>query len=192
MKNVIAVIMIALFLTAATTAPSYAGSKERDLAAGLIIGTGALMLGAAIADSWDDNHRGPEYRHKPYRPDYRPEPYRSHPRERRHAYRKGHKRGYNKGYRHGYHDGQRDTYMDKRILSKPAGYWTKKKRWVEPVYKLRWEKGQMNEYRRWTQGRYVKVLATPGHWEKEKVWVSYTSQLPYSPNYRHVQNDFLN
>ncbi len=191
MKNLITTIMIALFATVITTSPSYAGSKERDLAAGLIIGTGALMLGASIADSWDDNHHRPQYRPAPHppRPAWVHPPNRRHHRKGRYAYKKGHRRGYNKGYRHGYQDAQGETYRSIKIQPQPSGYWTKKKVWVEPVYESHFERGHMNRDRRWVGGRHVKVLVKPGYWEKQKVWVKNQHNEPPKPYSPHSQRN---
>ncbi len=191
MKNLITTIMIALFATLVTTSPSHAGSKERDLAASLIIGAGALMVGAAIADGWDDNYHGPQYRpaSPPPRPAWVPPPNQPHHRKNRHAYRKGHKRGYRKGYRHGYQDGQRDTYVSERIQPQPSGYWTKKKVWVEPVYTAHLEQGHYNRNHRWVAAKEVKVLVKPGHWEKQKVWVKNQYHEPPKPFSPHSQRN---
>ncbi|MCP4119059.1 MAG: hypothetical protein GY737_27390 [Desulfobacteraceae bacterium] len=50
MKKLIAMTLVTGILLSVAVVPGHAGSRERHLVEGIIIGTGAVILGAAIAD----------------------------------------------------------------------------------------------------------------------------------------------
>ena len=54
----------------------------------------------------------------------------------------------------------------------PRGHWEFQKIWIQPEYEKRWNPGHYSRRGHWKEGRYEKVLVTPGHWQTERVWVS--------------------
>ena len=55
---------------------------------------------------------------------------------------------------------------------RPRGHWEYKKVWVPPTYKKVWNPGHYNKRGRWVPGTWMRVEKEPGHWVKEKIWVT--------------------
>lgn len=55
---------------------------------------------------------------------------------------------------------------------RPRGHWEYRKVWVPPAYGKVWNPGHYNKRGRWVPGKWIQVETEPGHWAKEKIWVS--------------------
>ncbi len=55
----------------------------------------------------------------------------------------------------------------------PRGHWEWQKTWVPPVCQKTWNPGHYNRRNRWIPGRWIMIEKQPGHWRKQKHWVSY-------------------
>lgn len=138
MKKRIAMTLVTGIFLAVSVMPGHAGSRDRHLVEGIIIGTGAVILGAAIADGIRgdggvcvvktrkyDRHRNKHYnRHR------------------------------NK------HDNKHRNW-DRR-------HGRVNRVWVEPIYGLRWNPGHYTPRGYWVQGRHEKVIVREGFWEKRR------------------------
>lgn len=144
-KIVLTLIAITMLIQYNSIPSVHAGSRDRHLIEGAIIGTSAAIIGASIAKQ---NHRKRrrEHVHKPCR---------KNPETRWHSYQ--------------YEEPRGKRHFKKRHHKK--GHWTMQKRWVAPVYRQRWNPGHYNGNGRWVEGRHERVIVQEGYWEKQRVWV---------------------
>lgn len=147
MKKTGAILIAAAFIFSAAASNADAGSKADHLAAGIIIGTGAAIVGTTLI-------RGMNHDRKYYRSRYR---YDCAPGHTYH-YRCRHPRSY---HRYGSWHGSRWH----------PGYWVHKKVWIAPVYEDRWIEGHFTRNGRWVSGRQERVLIQEGHWVMKKIWI---------------------
>jgi hypothetical protein len=57
MRKIIGMTLTTLLMISIYAAPGYAGSKNRNLVQGIVIGTGAVILGAALIDGFHHDNR---------------------------------------------------------------------------------------------------------------------------------------
>ena len=156
-KSIITTLMaIALLMQIGTAPAAHAGKKERRLLQGAIIGTGAVILGTAIASGLNDH----DNRNGVYK---RPGHHHS-PKEYVQPYRKPHWKD-----REGH---QRRPHHIEPINHPKRGHWRINKVWIEPKYAKRWNPGHYNKRGHWVDGKYQNIIVCEGHWEKKRVWVS--------------------
>lgn len=145
--------ILTVFLTIALTVQlgmvpnADAGKKERHLLQGAIIGTGAVILGAAIVNTLNDSHGNSDRYNTSWH----------HGKNNEHMpYRKGrwkHEKASCDRYPHG-------------------GYWRVEKVWVPPTYAKRWNPAHYNKKGYWVAGRYQNVVVKEGYWDKRRIWFS--------------------
>lgn len=147
MKKTGAILIAAALIFSAAASNANAGSKADHLAAGIIIGTGAALVGATLL-------HGPDRDRVYYR-----SPHRSYgPRGHIYQYRHRHPRSY---HRYGPRYGSNWHH----------GYWVHKKIWIAPVYEDRWIEGHFTRNGRWVSGRQERVLIQEGRWVMKKIWI---------------------
>lgn len=163
-KRVILATVPVLVTVLIALAPSaYAGKSGRDVTKGVLIGTGAAILGAAIIsninDSGEFGRQGSSFEYSTIS-------------RRGHGY---HNRYHNR-YRYRHHDRYRpgrhhDRHRPGRGHGR-SGYWIIEKTWIPPVYERRhgnfYDNGGHRGYRHGRRG-----IVSEGRWIKRKVWVSY-------------------
>ncbi|WP_041272978.1 hypothetical protein [Desulforapulum autotrophicum] len=73
MKKIIGMTLMTLLMISIYAAPGYAGSRNQNLVQGIVIGTGAVILGAALLQGFhhDNRVRVVASNHRGYRPDTR-------------------------------------------------------------------------------------------------------------------------
>ncbi|OGR55522.1 MAG: hypothetical protein A3J80_08575 [Desulfobacula sp. RIFOXYB2_FULL_45_6] len=142
MNKLITLIITVLFLICFSTVTARADRKTME---GFMLGTGAVIIGAAIINGMNDNHRPPHYarHHSPPPPQVYIE------------YRGGHDNRHHRRYR------------DYR----PRGDWEIVRVWVEPVYERRWNPAHYNHRGEWTEGRYEEFRVSEGYYQDQRVWV---------------------
>jgi hypothetical protein len=145
MKRIIAVTTTILLVICLSTVTAHADRKTME---GFMLGAGAFILGSAIYNAHHDSVQ------------YIP--------QKTTNYKYSHNR-YNSNYRYKYKGKHNKKYNrhDKK------GHWKTKKRWVDPLYKKRWNPGHYNRKGQWISGRKVSFLVKQGYWQKKKVWVRY-------------------
>ncbi len=153
MKRVIALIFITIFGLITVIDSGYAGPRHRvhrgsGIVEGIIIGTAATILGAAIIT--EINNQSKHYNPSPVY-------------ERRDSYDR-----YDRYDRHDRHD-RYDRYN--RHDRRERGYWSFEKVWVPPVYRQKWYPGHYSRRGHWIPGGYDRILVREGYWETKRVWV---------------------
>lgn len=141
MQKIISILTTILILTVVFTTSAHADRKTME---GFILGTGVAILGAAIIHEINSNSE-PRYvsNHSWY--DNRS----------RAGHRYGHKKRHHKKYNN----------------NRPRGHWKIEKRWIEPVYKTKWNPGHYNRRGSWIDGRYEKFIIAKGCWQENKIWI---------------------
>ncbi|MGM0643739.1 MAG: hypothetical protein ACQETC_08200 [Thermodesulfobacteriota bacterium] len=150
MKKTATILITAVFCLTAACSTADAGSKADHVAAGIIIGAGAAIVGTTILQGFDHGRYRYDHRYRDYGP---PVHYRSY----KNRYRRDHRR-------YGGTRGPYRTYRDR-------GYWIEKRVWIPPVYENNWMEGRFTRNGRWISGRNERVLVREGHWVIKKRWV---------------------
>ncbi|MBF0413879.1 MAG: hypothetical protein HQK70_14380 [Desulfamplus sp.] len=151
MKKVMTLIFITIFGVVTTVGCVHAGSRGRynhhhgnGIVEGLIIGTGAALLGAAIINGLNSQ---PKY----YNPSVVVSP------ERRDNYSNSDQ----------YSNDSDEYYRDEEH----KGYWSVERVWVPPLYRQQWYPGHYSRRGYWVTGGYARILVRDGYWENRRVWV---------------------
>ncbi len=153
MKRIALLAIITIFGLVTTVEAVYAGSRGRyyhhhhrgnGVVEGLIIGTGAVLLGAAIINGLNSQ---PKY----YNPPVVVRP------ERRDNYSNSDQ----------YYSDSDEYYRDQEH----KGYWSVERVWVPPLYRQEWHPGHYGRGGYWVPGGYARILVRDGYWENRRVWV---------------------
>jgi len=150
MKQIISIFTAVMLMICFSTTSANAGSAKKHAIEGLLIGTGAAILGAAIINEVNrdiNHHFNIHYGYNDY-----PKHHRRHHRDR--YWHKNKKRRHRKFKHH-----------------RSRGHWEIQKSWVKPVYEKRFRPGHYNRHGEWVSGRFKKFMVQNGYWHKEKVWV---------------------
>jgi len=141
MQKTISIITAALILVCFSTVSAHADRKTME---GFMLGTGVAILGAAIIHGINkDSH--PQYASS----------YSTHNDHNYAKHRYGHKNKHHRKY----------------CQHRPRGHWEIEKRWIEPVYEIKWNPGHYNRRGEWIDGRDERFIVTKGCWQEDKVWV---------------------
>ncbi|MFA5904487.1 MAG: hypothetical protein WC836_11190 [Desulfobacula sp.] len=140
MKKLIIMMTTLLFLICFSTVPAQADRKTME---GFMLGTGAVILGAAIINGMNNNDSPRYSRHHSPPPqvyiDYR--------------------------------DGYRDRHHGRHHYDMPRGHWEIVRVWVEPAYERRWNPAHYNHRGEWVEGRYENFEISDGYYQDQRVWV---------------------
>lgn len=130
-----------LFLICFSAVPARADRKTME---GFMLGTGAVILGAAIINGMNNND-SPRYYSRHHSPP--PQVYID------------------------YRDGHHDRHHGRHHYDMPRGHWEIVRVWVEPVYERRWNPAHYNHRGEWVEGRYENFEISDGYYQDQRVWV---------------------
>lgn len=126
-KNLLIVVLTAVFLVSFLSAPAWARSPQHYRWEGVAIGVGAAILGSALLNNmYCQPYSSPQPAHA-----YTPPP-------------------------------------PPRI----SGHWEMRSVWVPATEKRVWNPAHYAHNGKWVRGKWIKVVERPGHWTKERVWIS--------------------
>ena len=153
MKKWMILLLVPLIMMPLTVSRSHADPRHDQLIKGMIIGTGAALLGAALIQEihHDGRNRLPARGYSGHPGRYPGEPHHRNKGPSPHEYRRG------MGH---YHGGP--PHMGKNAFP----FMTV---WVPPLFDTQWVPGHVNRRGFWVKGHYKKNLVRKGYWDKRRV-----------------------